>query len=201
MKRLKKNLLLYLLLVITTSYAQKKIKLEYQNDNLIKQIGIGLVQQVKPNESVLFYKDRECSQIKIRDVNYGRYVIPFLYKVDYGILFFVCVERNDKYYKIAINKDDYAYIKPTVKLLFYDWEDFLKNQVTSIESKDLKANPFFDKINGKPIFLKNYQTDDESEVLEVHNDWLKIKNNTINRTYWLQWRENNNFLIYLNLLM
>ncbi|MEZ0128682.1 hypothetical protein AB9T88_02315 [Flavobacterium sp. LBUM151] len=62
-------------------------------------------------------------------------------------------------------------------------------------------NPLFNKINGKPIKFKNLQSDDEIEVIEIKENWLNIRNATINQDYWLKWKDGNKLLIYLNLLM
>ena len=56
-------------------------------------------------------------------------------------------------------------------------------------------------MNGKVITIKNIQSDDEIEVIEIKGDWLNIKNTTLNKEYWIKWREKNNLLVYLNLLM
>ena len=201
MKKLKNIILICLIAFLTFCNAQNKVILEYQNDNLIKQIGIGLVQQVKANEKLTLYIDSDCNHIKTKDGKSGKDFIPLLYKIDYNILFFICLEKKEGCYKIAIDNNNSAYIKSSEKFIFYNWNDFLKEQVTSIESKNLKSNPFFDKFNGNPIQIKKLQTDDEVEVLEIKNDWLKIKNITINKNYWLKWKEKNNLLVYLNLLM
>lgn len=95
----------------------------------------------------------------------------------------------------------YAYIKPSNKFIFYNWDEFLKNQVISVESKNKNSNPLFDRIKGKPVILKNLQSDDEIEVINIKGNWLNIRNTTINKDYWLKWRDGNKLLIYLNLLV
>lgn len=195
------SVIFFLFHVIHCNAQKKETRLEYQNDNLIKELGIGLVQLVNPNEKIILYNDSFCTIIKTKQAKIGKDIIPILNKPDYGIQFFVCLEKNSKYYKIVISNGKYAYIEPTQKYLYYDWYDFLKNQVTSIENKNIKSNPLFDKMNGKAINIKNIQSDDEIEVIEIKGDWLKIKNTTLNKEYWIKWREKNNILVYLNLLM
>jgi hypothetical protein len=195
------SFIFFLFQVIHCNAQKKETRLEYQNDNLIKELGIGLVQLVNPNEKIILYNDSSCKIIKTNQAKSGKDIIPILNKPDYGIQFFVCLEKNSNYYKIVISKGKYAYIKPTQKYFYYDWHDFLKNQVTSIENKNISSNPLFDKINGKVITIKNMQSDDEIEVIEVKDDWLNIKNITLNKEYWIKWREKNNLLVYLNLLM
>ena len=190
------------LLVFKLCYSQNIDKLtEYQNDNLIKEIGIGLVQHIDVNEKITLYDVISCKKIKIKNAKIGKDIIPLLNKTDYSILFFVCVEKSSKYYKIVTSIGNYAYIKPSDKFIFYNWNEFLKDQVTSVESKNKRLNPLFNKINGKPINFKNLQSDDEIEVIEIKENWLNIRNATINQDYWLKWKDRNKLLIYLNLLM
>lgn len=176
-------------------------KVDYQNDNLIKEIGIGLVQQINVNEKITLYGDVNCKNIKSKNARIGKDIIPLLNKIDYTILFFVCVEKNSKFYKIVTSIGTYGYIKPSDKFIFYNWNEFLKNQVTSVESKNKSLNPLFNKINGKSVTFKNLQSDDEIEVINVKDNWLNIRNTTINKNYWLRWKDGNKLLIYLNLLM
>jgi len=186
---------------LVNCFSQNTTKLEYQNDNLLNEIGIGLVQQVNGSEKIVLYEDPEFKSIKSKEAKLGKEIIPLLNKVDYNILFFLCVEKNIKFYKIAISNRKYAFIKPSEKYIFYNWNDFLKNQVTSVESKSKNSKSLFDKINGKQIEFKNLQPDDEIEITDIKGDWLCIKNNTLNKKYWLKWKEKNLFLIYFNLLM
>jgi hypothetical protein len=182
-------------------FSQSKINLEYQNDNLINEIGIGLIQQINASEKIILYSDIDCKKLKSKDAKIGKDIIPLLNKIDYSILFFVCIEKNSKSYKIVTSMGKYAYIKPSDKFIFYSWNEFLKNQVTSVESKNKNLNPLFDKINGKSVSLKNIQFDDEIEVITVKENWLNLRNTTIDKTYWLKWKDGNKLLIYLNLLM
>lgn len=201
---MKKNKLQYFILFLFLTInciSQSKINLDYQNDNLIKEIGIGLVQQTDVNEKIILYDDVNCKNIKSENTRIGKNMIPLLNKIDYSILFFVCVEKNSKSYKIVTSTGTYGYIKPSDKFIFYNWNEFLKNQVISVESKNKSLNPLFDKINGKPVVFKNLQSDDEIEVINVKDNWLNIRNTTINKNYWLKWKDGNKLLIYLNLLM
>ena len=201
MKKIKSLIVLFCLFQLVNCSAQNEIKLEYQNDNLLKEIGIGLVQQVNGSEKTVLYNDSEFKSIKSKVVRQGKEIIPLLNKIDYNILFFLCIEKNVKYFKIAISNGKYAYIKPSEKYIFYSWNDFLKKQVTSVESKNKKSKNIFDKINGNQINIKNLQSDDEIEIIDVKGDWLNIENNTVNKKYWIKWKEKNELLIYLNLLM
>lgn len=201
MKKLKFGYFVLCLFHIISCNSQKKVNLEYQNDKLLKEIGVGLVQQIDVGEKIILYEDINCKKIKVKEAKIGKDVIPLLNKIDYSILFFVCVEKNTKFYKIVTSSGTYAYLKPSDKFIFYGWNDFLKNQVSSVESKNKSLNPLFDKINGTPVNYKDLQSDDEIEIINIKDNWLNIKNLTINKNYWIKWREKNELLIYLNLLM
>ena len=201
MKKLKLLNTIFCLFQLINCFSQNKKSLEYQNDNLIKEIGIGLLQQVDVNEKIVLYDDAAFKVIRSKDAKLGKEIIPFLNKVDYNILFFLCVEKNSNFYKIAISNKKYAYIRPSLKYLFYDWGEFFKNQVISVESKIKKPKSFFDKIDGNSIIIKGLQSDDEINIINIKGDWLNIKNNTLNKIYWIKWKEKNELLIYLNLLM
>lgn len=201
MRKIKLQYLILFVFLTISCISQNKINLEYQNDNLIKELGIGLVQQTDVNEKITLYSDINCKKIKAKNAKIGKDIIPLLNKIDYSILFFVCIEKNSKFYKIVTSLGSYAYIKPSNKFIFYNWDEFLKNQVISVESKNKNSNPLVDRINGKPVTFKNLQSDDEIEVINIKGSWLNIRNTTINKDYWLKWRDQNKLLIYLNLLM
>lgn len=201
MKKNKFKYFVLCLIQIISCYSQKKRNLEYQNDKLLNELGIGLIQQVDVSEKITLYNDASCNKIKKKDATLGKDIIPLLNKIDYSILFFVCVEKNDKFYKIVISSGTYSYLKASNKLIFYNWNDFLKNQVSSVESKNKNSNPLYNKIKGKQIKFNNLQDDDEIEITAIKDDWLNINNTTINKKYWIKWKEKNELLIYLNLLM
>lgn len=199
MKKVNLEYIILLVFLTINCNSQNRINLRYQNDNLIKELGNGLVQQIDINNKIKLYRDINCKKIKVENAKIGKDIIPLLNKTDYSILFFVCVEKNNKFYKIITSSGTYAYIKPSDKFIFYSWNEFLKNQVVGVESKN--SNSLFDKINGKQVVFKNLQSDDEIEIINIKGDWLNIENTTINKNYWLKWREGNKLLIYLNLLM
>lgn len=193
---------LILLFVSNIFSGQKKVtSLGYQNDELIQNLGIGLVQTINPNENIILYSDSTLSKIKIKKPKIDSNFIPILNKPDYNILFFVCIEKKQDYYKIIISKDSYAYLKPSENLIFYNWENFLKKQVVNVESKNLKNNPRRNSINGKSINIKNWKSDDEEEILEIKGQWINIENITRNKKYWIKWKNKSQLLVYLNLLV
>ncbi|OXA84045.1 hypothetical protein [Flavobacterium hercynium] len=192
-----------LLLVFSISSSQgKKYKLEYQNDHIIQNIGIGLVQLVNVEESIVLYTDTTFSRVKTKKAIVGSTIVPLLNKPDYVILYFICLSKNSKYYKIATDDNTFAYIKPSKNFIFYNWNKFLKDQVLGVSSKDLVKNPPRNGISGKTIDIKNWEDDDETTVVKIQGDWLQMKNITQdNKLYWIQWKNEKTLKVYLNLLM
>lgn len=201
---MKKSILIniaLLLLIFNSFQCQKKVALEYQNDKLIQNVGIGLVQIINSKENVTVFTDSNLDKIKTKNAKVGNDFIPLLNKPDYGVLFFVCVEKGANFYKVAISKNEFAYLKNSSNLIFYNWENFLKEQVMGIESKDLKNNPPRNAIKGKPIDTKNWKSDDEIEILKVENTWLQVKNISKNQIFWIEWKDKDQLKVYLNLLV
>lgn len=198
---MKKSTLIKIVIIFLFGFnlfnCQKKVTLGYQNDELIQNLGIGLIQVVNPNKKLILYSDSNLSKIKL-----VTNPIPLLNKPDYNILFFISLEKKSNFYKIAISKNDYAYLKESQDFIYYDWKSFLKEQIVGIESKNIKTNPPRTSINGKVINIKSWKPDDEIEIIKVENDWLQIKNITQNnQIFWIQWKDDKQLKVYLNLLV
>jgi hypothetical protein len=203
MKKIKLFSIIFFLFQAILCNAQKKeIRLEYQNDNLIKELGIGLVQLVNPNEKIILYNDSSCKIIKTNQAKLGKDIIPLLNKPDYNILFFVCVEKSSKFYKIISTSGKYVYVKPSEKYLFYEWDNFFKSQVIYFDNTNKKLNPMLDRIDGKTIDINNLDYyDDDFEIVDVKNNWININNLTKKKKYWIKWKEKNKLLGTINLLI
>lgn len=179
----------------------KLVELEYQNDVLFNNIGIGLVKVIDTNKEIELYSDKACKNKITSTVIFGENVIPYLYKPDYGILYLSCIEDGSDYSKIALNNETTAYLKKSQNIIFFDWSNFLKNEVLGVSSKDLNSIVCKESINGKSMDIKNLSYDDEIDILKVKGKWLYIHNLTIEKKYWVQWKNKNKLLVYFNLLM
>lgn len=188
-----------ILLLVFNNLKSQESNLEYQNDALIQNLGIGLIQIINTSKKIKLYTDNTFT--KIKNIPIGKDCIPILYKPDYGILFFTCTEKRSNYYKIAISKNDFAYIKTSPEFIYYTWENFLKNQVVGITSKNKKNNPPKNLLNGKPLNILNWQDDDEIEIIKIQNNWIQIKNVTQKKSFWIQWRGEKELKVNLNLLI
>lgn len=188
------NLFLFLFWICFAN--AQKVQLEYQNDKLLNYCGIGVVKQVNVNSKIVFYSDSLLkNKIKISSV------VPLLNKKDYGILYYVCLKDYKNCIEILIAKNTRVFIKKSNNFIFYSWETFLKEQVISVESKNKMVISPKESINGKKIDTKNWNHDDEMEVLEIKGDWIKIKNDTQNVIYWLEWKKGEKLNVYINLLI
>lgn len=184
-----------LLFVNFIIYAQT---LDYQNDRNLRSLGLGLLQKVKISEKLKFYLDSNF-KTPFND-NEVKKIIPILYKPDYGICFFVCVKASKKYY-IVKSGDNTFFVKPMETLIYYSWESFLCEQVINLKSKNPTLNPPRYSINGKIINASDWKSDDEQDILEVRNEFVKIKNETRKVVYWLKWRNGNSLTVFLNMLI
>lgn len=174
--------------------------LEYQNDKYFNHLGIGVVQFTNVDAKIQLYAD-ENMQKSISNHVLGADVIPFFYKPDYGILFFSCVEENQNNYKIYLKDNKVAYLKKEKEIKYFSWNDFLKNEIVGLSSKDPEANLYADAVNGKQIDNSELSTDDEIDITDVEDNWVQIDNKTVKKTYWMKWREEENLLVSLYLLM
>ena len=191
-----KKTLFFLFLFFHSVGILSQKKLDYQNDHLLNNLGIGVLQQINVNEKITYYSDSLCKKpISIT------HKTPVFIKKDYGILFYICLKSTDKYYKILISKNNPIFIKKRNSLNFFTWENFLKNEISGIDSKYPNVVYPRSKINGEKVNTKNWSEDDEEEVLEVKGEWLKMKNLTQNVYYWIKWKNNTNLTVYLNLLI
>lgn len=191
------------LLIVSTSSSvfSQDVNFEYQNDQNLKSLGVGLIQQAKISEKVQFYKDSSFKEPLTTNLKLGNEVVPLLYKPDYGICFYVCTRASSKFLRLETKAGQKLFVKPSTSILFYSWNDFLTQQVVGIRSKNATSNPLRYSINGKVINTSNWSDDDEESVVEVKGDWLKIKNQTRKIVYWIRWKEKNKLLVYLNMLL
>ena len=116
----------------------------YGQDKNPISLGLGIVAlQDTYNESkvVTIYKDKNFSG-KIEDFRlYAQLkrIRPFAWKPDYGLCYFVCLEKTKDYYRILINNQEEGFLKNDSDTRFKTWESLLIN--TTVERLDAKTNP------------------------------------------------------------
>jgi len=139
-------------------------------------------------------------------------IFPFFYKPDYGLYHFICLEKNDEYYKILINDTEIGFIPNNQSYIFKSWETILMNaSVERIDNKNLiRANP---TESDKEIITNDCQYEDlkVTDVIERKGDfWIAIsfatdcepypKKDAKKKIGWIKWRDLNTLLVRIQLL-
>ena len=65
MKKVNLEYIILLVFLTINCNSQNRINLRYQNNNLIKELGNGLVQQIDINNKIKLYRDINCKKIKV----------------------------------------------------------------------------------------------------------------------------------------
>ncbi len=199
-----------LLLISLSSYGQEK--------NPIK-LGVGIVaieDTYDTKKVVAIYKDKDL-KIKLEDFKlYGKLktVRPYYYKPDYGLCYFVCLEKNKDYYRVLINDKEEGFLKPDSENHFKTWESLLIN--SSVERFDIKANPLKKKPSdtAETIDLGYEPKPDRLEVVDVieknGEHWIKVnfsksgkipcEHNGDCEEAWIKWRTGDKLLVNILLL-
>ncbi|QYS85576.1 hypothetical protein JJC03_10170 [Flavobacterium oreochromis] len=179
----------------------KKV-LEYQNDEYLDKLGSGLlrINNINNLQEIVFFLDSNCTKPIDKKILIGTDIIPFLYKTDYGILFLNCLEEDKNNYQIYAKQSQVVYLPKSDKVIYFDWEYFIKDEVLGIEFKKNIPTYYSNSINGKSLDIKP-SSDDEIEVLQINDEWILINNLTMKMKYWIKWRDSNKILVYFNLLV
>ncbi len=199
-----------LILVTLTSYGQGK--------NPIK-LGLGIVaikDTYDESRIVTVYKGEDL-KTKIEDFSlYGQLknVSPYYFKPDYGLCYFVCLEKTKDYFKILINDKEEGFLKNDNDKYFKTWESLLIN--ATVERLDIKANPLKTDPtkNGETITLQ-HDTVDRLQVIDVieikGEHWIKVqysksgkvpcdKGTTDCGEGWIKWKSEDKLLVNILLL-
>ena len=189
-----------------------------QEGNPIK-LGLGIVaidDTYDEKKIVTVYKDRSF-KIKIEDFKlYGdlEAVWPYCFKPDYGLCYFVCLEKTKDYFKILINDREEGFLKNDKDKYFKTWESLLIN--ATVERLDLKANPLKSKPSDNAdtitlrtqILLDRLQVIDVIEIKGVH--WINVRYSKSGKDLieatadsgegWIKWKAGDKLLIKILLL-
>ena len=179
---------------------QKPPGLEYQNDKNLKTLGKGVF-KIEVNSSVIVFKDSNLTKPISKNLLNNSIVTPLLYKPDYDINYYIYNNSTNRYLSLNSKDNQVLYIKNNKSLFIFDWNTFLKYEVFNLSIKDSILNRPQYFIDGKYIITSSWQNDDVQDILEVHGDWVKIKNETRKIIYWIKWKNSNKLLVYLNMLV
>lgn len=199
-----------LILVTLTSYGQEKKPIK---------LGLGIVaidNTYDASKIVSIYKDKEL-KTKIEDFKlYGQLknVWPYYFKPDYGLCYFVCLEKTQDYFKILVNDTEEGFLKNDEDKFFKTWESLLIN--STVERLDIKTNPI--KVrpanNAETISVEFKIPVDRLEVVDViemnGEHWINVKFSKSGdypfdeksdiETGWIKWKAGDKLLVNILLL-
>ena len=190
-----------------------------QEENPIK-LGLGIVaisDTYDNTKIVTVYKDKNL-KTKIEDFKlYGdsKRVWPYYYKPDYGLCYFVCLEKNKDYFKVLINDKEEGFLKNDKESFFKTWESLLIN--STVERLDIKSNPLKLKPsdNQETINLGYEIKVDRLEVVDVieinGEHWINVnfsksgqipvdKTTPDSKSGWIKWKFGDRLLVKILLL-
>jgi hypothetical protein len=165
---------------------------------------------------VTVYGDKDF-KTKIEDFKlYGasKSISPYYYKPDYGLCYFICLEKNKNYFKILINDKEEGFLKTDNKY-FKTWESLLIN--SSVERLNIKTNPLKLKPadNSDTKKLEYEIKVDRLEVIDViekdGQHWLKVNYSKSGKVPcdkgiadcevgWVKWKTGDKLLVKILLL-
>lgn len=184
------------------------------------KLGLGFVVIENTYDSkkiVTIYKDKDLTS-KLEDFRlYGEHksIRPYYDKPDYGLCYFICLEKTQSYYKVLFNNNDEGFLKADSEKHFKTWESVLINssvQRIDVKSNPLKENPSYSAANviqeNKPT-VNLLQVDDVIEKNGEH--WIKVKFSKSGKARcdpnigdcheaWIKWRSGDKLLVNILLL-
>jgi hypothetical protein len=183
------------------------------------KLGLGIVaieDTYDESKIVAVYKDKDL-KTKSEDFKlYGQInrVLPYYYKPDYGLCYFVCLEKTSDYFKVLINEKEEGFLKNEKGTFFKTWESLLIN--STVQRLDVKSNPIKAKpgdnqetINlGYEVKIDRLQVTDVIEVNGEH--WINVKFSKSGKfpfdkdqdigTGWIKWKSGDELLVEILLL-
>jgi hypothetical protein len=200
-----------LFLLTLTSYGQGK--------NPIK-LGLGIVaikDTYDESKAVTIYKDKELNN-KIEDFKlYGQLknIWPHFFKPDYGLCYFVCLEKTKDYFRILINDKEEGFLKNDKDRYFKTWESLLING--TVERLEIKTNPLKSdpSDNAETITLQNQILVDRLQVIDVieinGEHWINVNYSKSGKVPcdkgtpdcgegWIKWKVGDKLLVNILLL-
>jgi len=199
------------LLTSLTSFRQEKSPIK---------LGVGIVaieDTYDTKKMVSIYKDKDLKN-KLEDFKlYGQLktVWPYYYKPDYGLCYFVCLEKTKDYFRVLINDKEEGFLKSDPEKYFKTWESVLISSF--VERLDIKANPLKKKpsYSEATIDLEYEPKPDRLEVVDVieknGEHWLKVNFSKSGKIpcdkqiadcaeAWIKWRAGDKLLVNILLL-
>lgn len=191
----------------------------YGQDGVPTKLGLGIVainDTYDESKVVTVYKDRDL-KTKTEDFKlYGQLksVWPYYFKPDYGLCYFVCLEKTKDYFRILINDKDEGFLKNDNDKFFKTWESLLVN--STVERLDIKTNPIKTKpADSNPTIKLDYEVKNDRlqviDVIEINGEhWINVKFSKTGDypfdkqsdigTGWVKWKSGEKLLVNILLL-
>jgi hypothetical protein len=185
-----------------------------QNKRPIK-LGIGFVAVTNPYEFEDMYHSKQIfideTLTKKFKIDSNNNIYPFFYKLDYGLYHFLCLEKNESYYKVLINDSAIAFIPNDSNFIFTTWNKIL---ITASIGRLTSDNPIRETVNNTSDTLTTPCKYDNFKILDFAEKqgeyWIKVSFSTGCEDYpskysnwkygWIKWRTKNELLIRISLL-
>ena len=189
---------------------KQKTEIKREKEIYKNSLGIGLV--IAP-DSFQIYNDSNLQELILSTNMYNgkipKSIYPIIFKPDYGLMHFVCLGFNDKFYRVLINDTLIGYFPRTSEYEFENWNKYIiesygiaLKERTDIYSSDNESSSKI-KYNKEmllcPIFLKGEfikvrigcqeGSFDESMEDEMCPQILKQCNKK-GIEGWVRWKEN-----------
>jgi len=187
----------------------------YPYDNQTSSLGIGLYIS---NNAITLYNDTSLTDKyqSIDLVHNRKNIILYAkyHKPDYGIMNFVCIEQNDRYYTVIINYSTLKYISKISLGYFETWEDYILNSL-GIGPKNLLDLKLYEVPNSSSMVIESSPLESYCPV-QIKGDWLELKylcnykkseietcSSVLHcsKTAWVRWREKEKILIGINTIL
>ena len=201
---MKKSILLFVSLSISAIYGQ---------NSQPKELGIGFAILENPYvyEDMSHPKDIFTNS-ELTDSVKTKKILPFFYKPDYGLYHFICLEKNNQYYKILINDTEVAFIPNNKNYIFRTWETILMTaSVERIDKQNLIRNSLSEADKKNITNDCDYETLKVVDVIEQKGAyWIQVSfadncdpyldTKTKQKFGWIKWRNQDKLLVKIQLL-
>ena len=213
-----KHLTLFFILFIHTQLSAQTDGVTfdgYSYENKTSTLGIGLY--ISQNAVTLYNDTALTDEFQSIDLFHnGEDIILYAkyHKPDYGIMNFVCIGKNERYYSIIINYSMLKYISKVSLGHFETWEEYILNSL-GVGPKHLANLELHESQNSSSKMIESFPLESYCPV-QIKGDWLELKysctykNPVIEtclsvlkctRTAWVRWRKKGEILIGINTIL
>jgi hypothetical protein len=177
-------------------------------ENEVADLGIGLI---IPDSAFQIFEDSLLQHKKgsyvLDNVREKDGICPLFYKPDYGVLTYVCISKNKKYYTIIINEKEVKYMPIANGNTFITWHDYILKYSIRSQSNAFLTAP---NDNAETVSIDKEGTDSFCPIA-VKGDWVQVQYDcnddmdSCKKRYlntckpaqkgWIRWRKGNKLLV------